>query len=72
MTVTVNLRGWGGLIALVVTGVVVGAVIYTSPEMIRPWIDTALERPLVSAGFGVLLVVLILFGNGPAGGDGTV
>jgi hypothetical protein len=72
MTATLNLKGWGGLIVLVGIGVIVGALIYTSPEMVQPWINTVLERPLVSGGFGLLLVVLILFGNGPPGDDGTV
>jgi len=72
MAVTLNLRGWGGLIALVVIGLVVAALIYTSPEMVQPWINTVLERPLISGGFGLLFVVLLLFGNDPPGDDGTV
>jgi len=72
MTVTLNLRGWGGLIVLVGVSIIVGALVYVSPGMVQPWIDTVLERPLVSAGFGLLLVVLVLFGDGPPGDDGTV
>lgn len=71
MVVTLNLRGWGGLIALVIVSTVVGAAIYNSPEMIQPWIDTVLERPLVSGGFGLLFVFLLIFGDGPPGDDGT-
>lgn len=72
MSATLNLRGWGALIVLVGVGVIVGALIYTSPEMVQPWIDTVLERPLVSGGFVLLLVALVLFGDGPPGDDGTV
>ncbi|WP_254831228.1 hypothetical protein [Haloglomus salinum] len=71
MTATLKLRGTGGLVVLGIIGIVVGAFIYSSPEMVQPWIDAVLERPLVSAGFGILLVVLVLFGDGAPGDDGT-
>lgn len=67
MTLKLRLGGVGGLVLLIIIG---GAVIYTAPQKTQQGIDIVMQRPLVSAGFGVLFVFLLLFDD--EGGDADI
>jgi len=66
MTVSIHLKGLGGVLVVVA---VIGAILYTSPEMVQQAIDYVQQNPLISVGFVVLLVVLVVFGNAAPGDD---
>lgn len=53
---------------LTVVGLIIGAVIWDSYLTFQEALDLALQNPLISAPVGLLLLFLVLFGEGGARG----
>lgn len=58
------------LSGLAVMGGIVGFVIYDSHLTVRGAVDLALQNPLIAAAFGLIALLISLFGKGGGGTGG--